>query len=104
MRVEDFEEGGRYIVRAEMPDIDPDKDVDITVASGRLTIRAARREERKDKHHSEFRYGSFLRTLTLPEGVDENDVQASYNNGILEVSVPLPAKEKGHRVPGQRGE
>ncbi|WP_046471537.1 Hsp20/alpha crystallin family protein [Allosalinactinospora lopnorensis] len=106
IRVEDFEEDGRYVVRAEMPGIDPEKDVDITVASGRLTIRGERREGSKEKHRSEFRYGSFVRTVTLPEGVDESDVQATYNNGILEVSVPIPTKEKEkkeRRIPVQRG-
>jgi hypothetical protein len=54
IRVEDYEEGGRYVMRAELPGIDPDKDVEITVEDGMLTVRGERREETKEKHRSEF--------------------------------------------------
>lgn len=93
MRIEDYEEDGRYIVRAEMPDIDPEKDVEITVKDGVLTVKAERREEKKDKQRSEFHYGSFERRMTLPLGATEEDVHATYENGILTVSVPLKAPE-----------
>src|SRR6266498_3954146 len=91
IRVEDREEDGKYIVRAELPGIDPDRDVEVTVADGVLTIRAERREEHKDAGRSEFRYGAFARRIALPAGVNEDDVTARYVNGILEVSVGLKA-------------
>lgn len=98
IRVEDYEDDGRYVIRAELPGIEPDKDVEITVADGVLTVRAERREETKEAKRSEFRYGSFTRSFRLPEGSDEDDVTATYNNGILEVSVALkeakPAETK----------
>lgn len=104
IRVEDGIRDDRYVIRAELPGIDPEKDVDITVESGILTIRAERREERKEARRSEFRYGSLLRSLTLPTGVDEHDVKATYDKGILEVSFAMPrAKKEARRVPIEPG-
>jgi len=94
MRVEDFQDGDQYVMRAELPGIDPDKDVELEVQDGVLTIKAERREERKDPHRSEFRYGSFSRSVTLPAGADENDVTASYRDGILEIRVPVKEEQK----------
>jgi len=54
-----------------------------------------RREERRDTHRSEFRYGRFHRSVSLPPGADEDDVRATYHNGILEVRVGLKEPEKG---------
>lgn len=103
VRVEDYREGDRYVVRAELPGIDPEKDVEITVAGGMLTIRGQRREEQRDKHRSEFRYGSFERRITLPPGIREEDVQAQYKDGILEVSFPIgQPQDKPRRIEVQR--
>ncbi|OOP64820.1 heat-shock protein Hsp20 [Arthrobacter sp. SRS-W-1-2016] len=94
IRVEEFLDGKTLVVRAEMPGVDPDKDVKITVEDGYLNISAERqeKEEHKDKggFRSEFRYGSFNRSILLPEGVKEEDIKASYTNGVLEVRTPLP--------------
>lgn len=98
-RVEDYVEDGRYTVRAELPDVDPEKDIEITVADRTLTIRAERREEHKEPHRSEFRYGSFSRAVALPERADTEHITASYDKGVLEVSVPVPEpKPKGRRI------
>ena len=94
IRVEDYLEDDHYIVRAELAGIDPEKDVEITVGSGYLTIRAERSDKIESKHRSEFRYGSFSRTLTLPVNADEDAVTASYRDGILTVSVGLKTAEK----------
>jgi len=94
MRVEDYVEGSQYVVRAELPGIDPEKDVEITVDDGVLSIKAERREEKKQSHRSEFRYGAFTRSMTLPTGTDENDVTATYGDGILEVRVGIKAEKK----------
>lgn len=95
MRCEEFVEGDRFVLRAELPGIDPDKDVEVTVTDGVLKIQAHRREERKDRHRSEFFYGELARTLTLPKGVEEAAVTASYRDGILEISAPLPKPDAG---------
>lgn len=92
MRLEDEMADGHYLLRAEMPGVDPAKDVDITVSNGVLTIKAERSERKETKRRSEFSYGSFVRSITLPAGADENDIQASYDKGILTVDVAVPAK------------
>ncbi|MFD7445658.1 Hsp20/alpha crystallin family protein [Streptomyces sp. NPDC059909] len=88
MKIEEYTEEGRYVVRAELPGIDV-KDLDVTVDDGVLTIKAERTEREVDKHRSEIRYGSLTRSLTLPKSADENDVRAEYADGMLTVSVGL---------------
>ena len=87
IKLEDEMEDGHYVLRAELPGIDPDKDVDITVRDGQLTIKAERTERKEIKGRSEFSYGSFTRSVTLPAGADEEDIKATYDKGILTVSV-----------------
>ena len=96
IRVEEFVDGTTQVVRAEMPGIDPEKDVDVSVANGVQHIRA-RREERseeksKDGYRSEFRYGSFTRDIPLPEGIKDDDITASHHDGVLEARAPVPAQ------------
>jgi HSP20 family protein len=98
MRVEDCVRDDSYVIRAELPGIDPEKDLEVTVADGVLTINADRREESGDKHRSEFRYGTFSRSATLPAGADEEHIEAIYGHGILEVTVKL-AKDKASKAP-----
>jgi HSP20 family protein len=94
MRVEEYVEGDTFVVRAELPDVDPDEDVAITIRDGVLHLHAAREEhtheERPHGFRSEFHYGRIERSLRLPEGVTEADVKAGYKHGILEIRVPLP--------------
>jgi len=93
MRLEEFDEDGTHVVRAEMPGIDPDNDVNVTVEHGVLTVRAERRQEKKTEenngYRSEFSYGSFTRSVRLPAGSTESDVKASYRDGILEIRFPI---------------
>lgn len=93
LRVEEYVDGATHVVRAELPGIDPDRDVDIEVVDGQLRITATREEKteqkQKDSYRSEFRYGSFSRSVPLPEGASEADVTASYTDGVLEVRVPV---------------
>lgn len=94
IRVEEYVDGKTLVVRAEMPGVDPDKNIEVTMDDGFLRIRAERqeKEEHKDKgrYRSEFRYGSFRRDIPLPDGIKEEDIKASYTNGVLEVRAPLP--------------
>ena len=94
LRVEEFVDGDMMVVRAELPDIDPDKDVELTVADGVLHIEARReqRSEHEDKggFRSEFRYGSFVRSVPLPAGAKIEDITATYTDGMLEIRAPLP--------------
>ena len=108
VRMEEFEDGETLVLRAELPGIDPEKDVEITISNGLLQIQAKREEKseqkEKDSYRSEFHYGSFFRAFPLPVGVAEEDVKASYNDGILEIRVPIgeSAKEAVTRVPVTR--
>lgn len=105
MHIEEYVEDGTCVVRAELPGIDPDKDIDISVVGDVVRLRA-RREERKEEelpsgYHSEFRYGSFERDIRLPEGASLDDVKAVYKDGILEVRIPVaaPSAPTPTRVP-----
>jgi HSP20 family protein len=106
MRLEEFAEDGYLVVRAELPGVDPEKDVEITVEDGLLIISGERRSqiksEQKRRRSSEMQYGSFSRTIPLPEGVSEKDVTASYRDGILEVRLTLAkpvAAKPAARIP-----
>lgn len=92
-RVEEYRDGNTVVIRADLPGIDPDQDVELTVADDVLHLEAERRErtEHKDKgsYRSEFRYGSFSRALPLPPGCRDEDISASYRDGVLEVRVPV---------------
>ncbi|MEZ5144261.1 MAG: Hsp20/alpha crystallin family protein [Acidimicrobiales bacterium] len=109
MRLEEYLEDGTLVVKAELPGIDPERDVEITVDKGVLTIRAERREEKEEKgeggsYRSEFRYGQFTRRLSLPAGASEQDVKATYADGILEVRVPIGEEAAGAtKIPVTRG-
>ncbi len=107
LRVEEFREGNELVVRAEMPGIDPEKDVDIHVSDDVLSLRAEREEtsktETKDGYRSEFRYGSFSRSVRLPSGASDQDVKATYKDGILEVRVPIDeSTAEKTKIPVQR--
>lgn len=98
LRLEEYEDAGTLVLRTEVPDIDPDKDVEVTIVDGVLSIRAHRevKAEHKNKkgYRSEFRYGELTRTMRLPEGVSEDDVKATYGDGILEIRIPVPAEKE----------
>jgi HSP20 family molecular chaperone IbpA len=79
--------------------MDPENDLEINVEGGTLTIHAERREEHKEAHRSEFRYGSFTRSVALPDGADTEHITATYDKGILQVSVPMrEAKPESRRI------
>jgi HSP20 family molecular chaperone IbpA len=93
MRVEEYTDDGHYVLRAELPGLDPEKDLGVTIQNRVLTIEAHRQEETREGQRSEFRYGAFTRTVSLPADADQDDVTATYTNGILEVRVGLKAKQ-----------
>ena len=93
IRVEETMTDGSLVIRAELPGVDPESDIDIDVANGTLTISAEREESSTggDGHFSEFRYGTFRRTLRVPSDLDPASISAEYHHGILTVTVPIPA-------------
>ncbi|HZM84399.1 MAG TPA: Hsp20/alpha crystallin family protein [Candidatus Limnocylindrales bacterium] len=100
LRLEEYHKDDRFVVRAEIPGIDPAKDVTVTAEHGLLRIAAVRLEETKDEGRTEFRYGTFHRSVPLPPGTKEETIHACYANGILEITMaigePAPA---GRTIP-----
>jgi HSP20 family protein len=94
IKVEDYTEDGHYVVRAEIAGIDPEKELEISAGAGYLSIHAERSSQVEGKHRSEFRYGSFSRTLELPPGADTDDVTADYANGILTIKIAVKGEQK----------
>jgi HSP20 family protein len=99
--LESFVEEGKLIVRAELPGIDP-KDITVNVVGDMLTIRASRQEEhetrKRDFLHREFRYGTLERSMTLPQGVKAEDINARFNNGLLQLTIPIPEGSVAKKV------
>ena len=103
IRIEDFVEDDTYVLRAEMPGIDPDKDVQVEVIDDVLMIRGERKEEQHERNRHEFHYGSFERSLRLPRGIKADAVEASYADGVLELRIPVDGDEpQSTRIPVQR--
>jgi HSP20 family molecular chaperone IbpA len=96
-------EDDHYVIRAELPGINPDNDVKITVDDHTLVIDAERSEEKSDKTHTEFQYGSFHRAMSLPAGVKPDDVTATYTDGILTVTIGITQTAPAHQIPIERG-
>jgi HSP20 family protein len=102
MRAEDYVRDGQYVLRAELPGSDPERDIEVTASRGVLTIHAERREDTSGKHHSEFRYGTFARSFRLPPNADESRIRSIYGNGILEVTADLTTEatqQERRRIP-----
>ena len=72
---------GTYHLKAEIPDVDPDKDITITVRDGVLTITAERSEKKESNGRSEFSYGTFVRSVTLPAGADDDNSKQPMTGG-----------------------
>lgn len=106
--VDVLQRDGDLVVRAELPGVRPE-DVDITLENRVLTIRGERREEQDEQRGGyyvrERRHGSFQRSMTLPEGVDEDRVRARYDNGVLEVTIEgAAAAREPRRIQVETGE
>jgi len=104
-KIEEIHDGDAIVVRAELPGVDPEKDVVVEVINDELMIRAQRSEaHRSHENHvyrSEIRYGSFTRSIPIPSGVDESKIEATYKDGMLEVRMHSTAElteKEAHRV------
>lgn len=85
----------------EVPGLD-EKDVEVSVADGQLTVSGEKRFEKEEKeknyHLIERGYGSFARSIALPDGVRADDIQASLNKGVLKVTIPTPPKPEAKKI------
>lgn len=94
-QVEMFERNGELVVRADLPGLTKD-DVKVEVGDGGISIEGERRgriEEKRDGfYHSERRYGKFYRRLPLPEGIDVQEANATFRDGVLEITMEAPKR------------
>jgi HSP20 family protein len=95
------ETGDHYVLRADLPGL-ADEDVTIQLEDNVLTISGERKAEHEEKHEGYYRleraFGSFSRSLTLPDGVDPDSVQAHFDRGVLAIRIPKPEQKKPKTV------
>jgi len=94
-RVESYRHNGSFVVRVDLPGINP-KDVHLTVDQGCLTIEGERKRAEEIGEnalmHGEVCYGSFKRSMAIPEGVKAEEIKAKYHDGVLEITAPVEEK------------
>jgi HSP20 family protein len=90
-----------FLLKADLPGLS-EEDVSIEVQDGSLTISGERRDEHEERERGWYRieraFGSFNRSLTLPDGVDPDSIEASFSHGVLEVRIPKPEERKPRRI------
>ena len=102
-QLEVFQRGQEIVVRADLPGLNKDN-VRVDVEDDVLTISGERREENEENREGFFRsersYGQFYRSIPLPENVDPSSIKASFNDGVLEVTIPAPreAQRRSTRI------
>jgi HSP20 family protein len=98
-KIDVFERDNRLVTRVDLPGLKKE-DVSVEVTDGHLALSGERKHEKEEKkdnvYRSEREYGSFYRAVPLPEGVKLEDVNATFAAGVLEVSVPLPARPEAN--------
>jgi HSP20 family protein len=94
--VDVFSRNGDMVVRVELPGIDPEKDVKVTLEEGMLDVKGERKQEKEIKEEGYYRkesaYGAFERRIPVPAGIKDSDLKADYKDGVLEVVVTGAAK------------
>jgi HSP20 family protein len=98
--MEVFDRDGHTVVRLELPGMEME-DIDISLTDGQLTIMGEKKHEEEIKEENYYRsersYGSFHRTVSVPQGIDESKIDATYQNGVLEVQLPKEGEQKKER-------
>jgi HSP20 family protein len=99
--VDVFEKADKFVVKAELPGIRED-DIHVSVVGDTLSIRGEKKTEtevkEEDYYRSERSYGSFYRSIPLPSKVDANKIEATFEDGVLEVALPKSAKAKPKKI------
>ncbi len=99
-QTEVFRRGNDLVVQADLPGMSKD-DINVDIENDRIIIRGERQSENERSEEGSFyterSYGSFYRSIPLPEGVDLDAAKANFNNGVLEVTMPLPQQKSGGR-------
>jgi len=99
--IEVFEKEDKFVVKAELPGM-KEEDIDVSVVGDTLTIKGERKAEtevkEEDYYCCERSYGSFFRSIALPSTVDAKKIEASFEDGVLEVSLPKAAEVKPKKI------
>ena len=99
--VDMIDEDDRIVVRADLPGLD-EKDIEVTVHDGMLTVRGERKAEKEEKkegyYYNERSYGMFSRTLPLPAAVEADKVKATFKKGVLEVHLPKAKEAQDKKI------
>ena len=99
-QIEAFEREGKLIVRADLPGLTKD-DINVEITDDAIKIRGERRQEEEENeegyYRSERSYGSFYREIPLPSGVNREEANATFRNGVLEITMPAPARQSSSR-------
>jgi HSP20 family protein len=94
-QIETLHKDDRFIVRTDLPGVKKD-DVNVEIRDNMLMIRGERKHKKEEKHegyfHSERAYGSFFRRIPLPEGANTDKTEATFRDGVLEISLKVPEK------------
>ncbi|HEU4628778.1 MAG TPA: Hsp20/alpha crystallin family protein [Gemmatimonadaceae bacterium] len=102
-QIETFRRGNDLVLRADLPGVRKE-DIHVEIQDDMLTLSGERRQEHEERHEGMYRsersYGTFFRAVPLPEGVDEDRISATCENGVLEVTVPLPEQkaQRGRKI------
>jgi HSP20 family protein len=100
-RIDVVERDGAMVLRADLAGIDPD-DIVVNVENGVLSIWGERQQEDREENdrvvRAERMYGSFFRSIPLPDGADEEHVTAEFKNGVLELTIPVTQRDRGRRI------
>ena len=95
------ESGDHFVLRADLPGMSED-DVNIEFEDGTLTVSGERKAEHEESnegfHRVERSFGSFSRSLTLPQGIDPEAVTAGFDRGVLEIRIPKPEQRKPRKI------
>ncbi|HWB86934.1 MAG TPA: Hsp20/alpha crystallin family protein [Bryobacteraceae bacterium] len=105
--IEVKEKDGKLLVNAELPGLKKE-DVKVHIDGDTLVVEGERKQEKEEKregyYHSERSYGKFYRSVPLPEGAQIEQANAQFNNGVLEVAIPVQeSKQKRQEIPVQEG-
>ena len=96
-----FEKDGKFVVKAELPGM-KEEDIDISVVGNTLTIKGERKTESEvkedDYYYCERSYGSFSRSIEVPSNVDTQKIEANYEDGVLEISLPKASEAKPNKI------
>jgi HSP20 family protein len=92
--VEQYADDTGYVIRLEVPGIDPASDLAVSVETGAIVVRAERHDSSPEGCQTEFRYGQLARRIPLPLGADPREVSASYHDGILTVRIGLASEHR----------